>query len=486
MSLVEQFRRRFGHLLTILLWLQFALIAACAQAFDLPGWNLSLASLALAALPTMLWRLRGPDWLTRQLSSLALVGQVMLLVYVTAGHPYQPDIHMSFFAALAIAAGWLDWRIFVSTTVAIAAHHAGLNLVYPEGVFPGGSDGRRVLLHAAIVVVQNSALGWIVITLRSAFITAEAESERANAARLVAEQAERDLASTTLQAALERQALVLEIADDLEVEVAGIAGEVFASVEPLRMAASQMSEGARRVQEGAHAAAASSDHASSAVAAATIATSGLASAIGEIREQVGATRRVVEFTTSSAHNVLSTVHHLSLKAEDIGQIVQLISTIAERTNLLALNASIEAARFGVQGQGFAVVAQEVKALASQTSQATADIQKRIAAIHESGSEAVRAIEVMGGSINSLNDVSASVAAAIVQQDQATAGIAENIGSTAQDAEIASDTIRRVIGIANEAGSAAGCVSDAAEKLAAQAAQLDSQVRTFLQRIRQAA
>jgi methyl-accepting chemotaxis protein len=325
-----------------------------------------------------------------------------------------------------------------------------------------------------------------VITLRSAFITAEAESERANAARLVAEQAERDLASTTLQAALERQALVLEIADDLEVEVAGIAGEVFASVEPLRMAASQMSEGARRVQEGAHAAAASSDHASSAVAAATIATSGLASAIGEIREQVGATRRVVEFTTSSAHNVLSTVHHLSLKAEDIGQIVQLISTIAERTNLLALNASIEAARFGVQGQGFAVVAQEVKALASQTSQATADIQKRIAAIHESGSEAVRAIEVMGGSINSLNDVSASVAAAIVQQDQATAGIAENIGSTAQDAEIASDTIRRVIGIANEAGSAAGCVSDAAEKLAAQAAQLDSQVRTFLQRIRQAA
>ncbi len=128
----------------------------------------------------------------------------------------------------------------------------------------------------------------------------------------------------------------------------------------------------------------------------------------------------------------------------------------------------------------------VKALASQTSQATADIQKRIAAIHASGSEAVRAIEVMGGSINSLNDVSASVAAAIVQQDQATAGIAENIGSTARDAEIASDTIRRVMGIANETGSAAGSVSEAAEKLAAQAAQLDSQVRPFLQRIRQAA
>lgn len=486
MNLVEEFRRRFGYLLTALLWLQMALVAACVQALGVPGWNLTLASLALAAVPTALWRLRGPDWWTRQVSSLAAIGQVMLLVYVTAGHPYQPDIHMSFFAALAITAGWLDLRIFITTAVAIAAHHAGMNLVYPNGVFPGGNDGRRVLLHAAIVVVQNGALCWIVITLKAAFITAEQESERANAARLIAEQAERDLARTTLQAALERQALVLEIADDLEDEVAGIAGEVYASVEPLRMAALQMSEGARRVRDGAHAAATSSDHASSAVAAATIATSGLAAAIGDIRQQVGATSRVVEFTTGNARNVLSTVHHLSLKAEDIGQIVALISTIAERTNLLALNASIEAARFGAQGQGFAVVAQEVKVLASQTSQATADIQKRISAIHASGSEAVRAIEVMGGSINSLNDVSASVAAAIAQQDQATAGIAENIGNTAQEAEIASDAIRRVLGIANEAGSAASCVSEAAEKLATQAAQLDSQVRTFLQRIRKAA
>ena len=293
MNLVEQFRRRFGLLLTTLLWLQFVLVAACVQGFELPGACLTLAALALAAVPTILWQLRGPDWLTRQVSSLALVGQVMLLVYVTAGHPYQPDIHMSFFAALAITAGWLDWRIFVTTAVAIAAHHAGLNLVYPEGVFPGGSDGRRVLLHAVIVVVQNSALSWVVITLRAAFINAEAQSERANAARLVAEQAERDLARTTLQAALERQALVLEIADDLEVEVAGIAGEVFASVEPLRRAASQMSEGARRVQEGALAAATSSDQAATAVTAATIATNGLASAIGELREQVGATSRVV-------------------------------------------------------------------------------------------------------------------------------------------------------------------------------------------------
>lgn len=83
-----------------------------------------------------------------------------------------------------------------------------------------------------------------------------------------------------------------------------------------------------------------------------------------------------------------------VRAKDVQKIDSLanaIQDIAEQTNLLSLNASIEAARAGEAGKGFAVVADEISKLASQTTDASADILKIAGQVNES-------VEILAGSL----------------------------------------------------------------------------------------
>jgi methyl-accepting chemotaxis protein len=68
--------------------------------------------------------------------------------------------------------------------------------------------------------------------------------------------------------------------------------------------------------------------------------------------------------------------------------------VADQTGLLSLNASIEAARAGEAGRGFAVVASEISNLASQTQQATENIESLISGV----------IDRLQGASNAINEL----------------------------------------------------------------------------------
>lgn len=70
---------------------------------------------------------------------------------------------------------------------------------------------------------------------------------------------------------------------------------------------------------------------------------------------------------------------LKTHSSKIAEIVETIGSISSETELLALNASIEAARAGEHGRGFSVVAESVGRLASNSSNAAADIAAMIEA-----------------------------------------------------------------------------------------------------------
>jgi methyl-accepting chemotaxis protein len=84
--------------------------------------------------------------------------------------------------------------------------------------------------------------------------------------------------------------------------------------------------------------------------------------------------------------------HLSEQSQAIGEIIATVNDLAEQSNVLAVNAAIEAAKAGEHGKGFAVVAQEVKNLATQSKQATAQVRSILGLIQKATTAAVLATE----------------------------------------------------------------------------------------------
>jgi len=112
--------------------------------------------------------------------------------------------------------------------------------------------------------------------------------------------------------------------------------------------------------------------------------------VGRAQEVANTSQRTVEVSRigRQAENILA----LSEQTQQIGEIIATVSDIATQSNMLALNASVEAARAGEYGKGFAVVAVEVRNLAEQSRQATAQIKAILSDIQKATNATVMTTE----------------------------------------------------------------------------------------------
>jgi methyl-accepting chemotaxis protein len=191
----------------------------------------------------------------------------------------------------------------------------------------------------------------------------------------------------------------------------------------------------------------------------------LGASIREISGQTTRASGIMADTSSLAHQARSDVDAVAQMAQRISSIVDTIRNIARQTNLLALNATIEATRAGETGRGFAVVAAEVKALAQQTSQATDDVSRQIAAMQSSTAATVQSVKTITMKIADVAEMTGVIADSVGHQDAATREIASRVAATADGSRRAAGSAATVSQAAHETKEEAQVIDRMAGELA---------------------
>ncbi|MFD0694578.1 methyl-accepting chemotaxis protein [Paenibacillus sp. GCM10027628] len=230
-----------------------------------------------------------------------------------------------------------------------------------------------------------------------------------------------------------------EIAKAIDVVAAGNASQDVGASESAR-AMEEMASGILRIAES------SSSVAGASLDAEADAKRGHASIAHSI-EQMHRIEQSVQASTRI-------IDRVGERSQEIHHIVDVITGIAGQTNLLALNASIEAARAGEHGRGFAVVAAEVRKLAEQAVQSTAQINQIIQGVQEDAAASVASMQGMkdevqkgvefiqqsgalfGGILRAIENISEQVQELSASSEEMSAGAEEVSASIAEMANLA--------------------------------------------------
>ena len=233
-----------------------------------------------------------------------------------------------------------------------------------------------------------------------------------------------------------RQEKITHKIEEFNTKVSGLLRDSNQAIRSIHASVEEMANAANLTSTNSAATETATKTTADIVASVAAASAQLTAAAREIAAQVAQAATITSESVGKTQKAGEVAGQLGESANKIGMVIDLIRQIAGQINLLALNATIEAARAGEAGKGFAVVASEVKNLAVETDNATNTIATHIAEVQQVVGSVIATISGVREGIQTINDISSTIASAVEEQSSATRGIADNMQS-------ASDRIQEV-------------------------------------------
>lgn len=500
MSELEKLRQRGVKFIAVLGWIMTCGGALFSVFHDAFRFEIVPVAAIINAFPTYFAVKGRSDLPARMSASISMAILPALPLYMMQGSPWQIDMHMYFFVALATLTILVDPRPLIAAASMVAVHHLVLNYTVPQWVFGEVGSLGRVAIHGVAVVCQAGILCYIAKCLSEFNRTQENSKRDALAAQQKAEKALAAASEANARAAkeaelrhqaearavAERKAELMRVASDFENSVSQVANAVSHSARSLEDSARSMNSVAKDSESQAGEVSNVANEANFNVRSLASSASLLADSITSIAASVNEQSMLIESARERALLGDATMRSLTERTGDIQGLSETIAGIAAQTNLLALNATIEAARAGEAGKGFAVVAQEVKSLATKVREATREIGSLIEAINVRASDAEGSFHQVTETVQHILNSAETINGAIEDQRSATREMESSAemasGSTTQMTSRA-DAVAKA---ATQAEALSAQVRDAASALTVQIGALQSATGAFVSQLQKAA